>query len=368
MEVTIENPLDMHVHLRDGRMLELVAADTAKQMSGALVMPNLHPDPVMSVMDMTQYKDRIHKALADWMLEFTNADSVQRRSIQVFKPYMTLFFNAGLTKDLLSMAKDLGMLSVKLYPQGVTTNSDKGIDPLAGDDRMYEIFQHLSDLHIPLCVHPETIDDFVLDREREFTFQAVTEWATRFPKLKIIMEHISTAEAAGVVESYENVYATITLHHLIHTLDDVVGGMLQPHNFCKPIPKLPLDRERIQMLVQGGCDKVMLGTDSAPHEKRDKESHCGCAGVFSARYALEDLVQIFYQLDCMEHLQAFASDNAQRIYCINPPKKTVVLHPDESNTGKSSGIFVPNVPVPWRAAERRLWEIKEVRVPELTEA
>ncbi|MEL6931039.1 MAG: amidohydrolase family protein, partial [Cyanobacteria bacterium J06600_6] len=212
------------------------------------------------------------------------------------------------------------ILGVKLYPAGVTTNSADGVKAL---NQAETTMKHLEDLEIPLLVHGET-HGFVMDREKLFlpTFEHL---AQKFPKLQIIMEHITTADAVSLLDRYENIYATVTLHHLIITLDDVAGGLLRPHLFCKPIAKRPEDREALVNAAISAHPKLMFGSDSAPHPL-DKKEACGCAaGIFTAPIALQSLVELFDQHQALANLQAFVSDNAQRIYKIQPPAKTVTL-------------------------------------------
>ena len=300
---TLLMPLDMHLHLRDAVMLENVAPLTAYSFSGAIIMPNLVP-PVTTLEDVISYKERIMAAVPN----------------DYFEPYMTLFYQ-NYDKAFLETVVD-EITAIKLYPAGITTNSEGGVSSFDIEE-MRPTLQAMSDMEIPLCVHGET-DGFVMDREAEF--MSIYELlATSFPKLKIIMEHITTKEAVEMLDRHENLYATITVHHLLLTLDDVVGGMMMPHNFCKPIAKRPEDLDALLTVALDAHPKVMFGSDSAPHPKSKKES-CGCAaGVFTAPIALQLLCEIFEQYDKLDNLQAFVSDNAQNIYGICPEFKEVVL-------------------------------------------
>jgi dihydroorotase len=181
----------------------------------------------------------------------------------------------------------------------------------------------MEELGIPLCVHGES-EGFVMDREAEFIpiYEAL---AKRYPKLKIIMEHITTKAAVEALERFENLYATITLHHLYITLDDVAGGLLRPHLFCKPIAKRPEDRMALRRVAFSAHPKVMFGSDSAPHPRHAKEAPGCAAGVYTAPVALPALARLFEEAGVLENLQAFISDNAQRIYGITPPAKKVRL-------------------------------------------
>ncbi|HIM93584.1 MAG TPA: dihydroorotase, partial [Campylobacterales bacterium] len=198
----------------------------------------------------------------------------------------------------------------------------------------------MSELEIPLCIHGET-NGFVMDREAEFV--SIYEMlATNFPKLTIIMEHITTKASVEALDRFPNLYATITLHHLLITLDDVAGGMLQPHLFCKPIAKRPEDREALRKVALEGHPKVMFGSDSAPHPQHAKES-CGCAaGVFTAPIALQVLAELFEENSTVEKLQAFVSDNAQKIYKnIKVAQKTITLEKKSFIVPQKYGTVVP---------------------------
>jgi dihydroorotase len=213
----------------------------------------------------------------------------------------------------------------------------------------------MSELGIPLCVHGET-NGFVMDREAEFV-SIYERLATAFPDLKIIMEHITTKESVEALDKFENLYATITLHHLIITLDDVAGGMLKPHLFCKPIAKRPEDRSALLKVALEAHPKVMFGSDSAPHPKHAKEA-CGCAaGVFTAPIALQVLAELFENGNAsLENLQAFISGNAQKIYGVTPLSKTVTLEKKEFTVPSDyNGV------VPMYADETLAYSIRDVR-------
>lgn len=326
-------PLDMHLHLRDEDMLKIVAPLTSYSFSGAIVMPNLVP-PVTTVEAVKAYRHRIKEAM--------DGDD--------FEPFMTLFYQ-HYSREFLESARD-HITAVKIYPSGATTNSEGGVVNF-DIEPMRETLEAMSDLGIVLCVHGETMG-FVMDREAEF--MSVYEMlAVNFPKLKIIMEHITTREAVETLDKYENLYATITVHHLMITLDDVAGGMLRPHLFCKPIAKRPHDRDALLKIALAAHPKVMFGSDSAPHPKHKKES-CGCgAGVFTAPIALQLLCEIFEEHNALENLQAFVSDNAQRIYGVCPEYKEVVLVKRDFTVPQMYGEVVP-----MRAGEILKWSIERV--------
>lgn len=302
MEIKLRTPLDMHIHFRDGTMLNTVAPFTARAFSAAVIMPNLVP-PVNALAMLQAYRQRILEAIGG----------------EDFKPLMTVFFRDFSEPELVQLKDEI--IGVKLYPDGVTTNSSGGVTSLRDAERILHI---LEDLDIPLMVHGET-DGFVMDRETEF-LRIYAKWAKQFPRLRITMEHITTEDAVKLVSDYENLRATVTLHHLVLTLDDVLGGMLNPHFFCKPIIKRPEDREAIMAAALAAHPKLMFGSDSAPHPRSAKEAAQGAAGIFSAPVLLPCLAQFFEQHDALQHLQAFVSDNAKRLYGLQAiPEKEVVV-------------------------------------------
>ncbi len=326
-------PLDMHLHLRDGVMLENIAPLTAYSFSGAVIMPNLI-SPITTKEDLVAYKERIVAAAPN----------------DYFEPYMTLFYQNYDKNFLVDVAEEI--TAIKLYPAGITTNSDDGVSSFDIKE-MRPTLEAMSQLGIPLCIHGET-DGFVMDREAEF-MPIYELLAKNFPDLKIIMEHITTKAAVDMLDKYDNLYATITVHHLLLTLDDVVGGMMQPHLFCKPIAKRPEDLDALLSIALEAHPKVMFGSDSAPHPCNKKES-CGCAaGVFTAPIALQLLCEIFEQFDKLDNLQTFVSDNAQGIYGICPEFKEVVL--------EKRPFVVPDAysnVVPMYAGETLSWAIESV--------
>ena len=331
MQVQLTSPLDMHLHVRSGDMLKTVAPLSSKSFAGGLIMPNTTP-PITTKESLLKYKEEI--------LQATNSDN--------FTPYMTLFFKDDYTYEFLESVKD-DILAIKLYPAGITTNSEGGVSSL-GIDNLRPTLEAMSKLEIPLCIHGES-NGFVMDREAEF-IPIYKQLAAAFPKLKIIMEHITTKASADAVLEFDNLYATITLHHLYITLDDVAGGMLQPHLFCKPIAKRPEDREALLNLALSGNKKVMFGSDSAPHPRSAKEAPGCAAGVFTAPIALQLLTQLFANHDKLENLQAFVGDNAQKIYNISPIKKDIILERKEFEIPEKYKDVVP-----FMAKEKIEWSI-----------
>lgn len=300
MSLQLDSPLDMHLHLREGAMLRVVAPLSAEHFAGGVIMPNLVP-PVDTLDRLHAYRAEIDAAIAG----------------SGFEPYLTLFFR-NYSEAELRAARDQ-IIGVKLYPAGVTTNSAGGVSDLDGVDETLALMERLG---IPLLVHGET-HGFVLDREVEF-LPVYERLARRFPRLTIVMEHITTRQSVSLLDAYPNLFATITLHHLLITLDDVAGELLNPHLFCKPIAKRPEDREA---LIEAALlhPKVMFGSDSAPHPIRAKEAAGCAAGVFSAPVILPLLAELFERQGALDRLQDFVSGNARRIYRITPPAKLITL-------------------------------------------
>ena len=317
-EIFLQSPLDMHIHFREGAMLDLVAPLSAETFAGGVIMPNLVP-PVADLERLEWYTGEVRRAVGD----------------HVFTPYMALFFRNYSEADLAAVRESI--IGIKLYPEGVTTNSEGGVKSVSDAEQTMAMMQ---DMDIPLLVHGEVPESFVMDRENDF-LPTYDELAQKFPRLKIIMEHITTAAAVKLLDRYENVHATVTLQHLLITLDDVAGGLLNPHLFCKPIAKRPEDRDALLHAALTAHPKLMFGSDSAPHPLEKKEC-CGCAaGVFTAPVALAMLAELFDAHDALDKLQAFVSGNAQSIYGLTPPAKTVHLVKEPCTVPAKYGDVVP---------------------------
>ena len=294
-------------------------------------MPNLVP-PVDNLERLIKYREEIIAVKGD----------------HVFEPLMMLFFRSYTEAEL--QAARSHIFGIKLYPAGATTNSEAGVRELSAAESTLKLMEAMG---IPLMVHGET-HGFVMEREREF-LASYEYLAQTFPNLKITMEHITTRDAVELLDRYENLYATVTLHHLLITLDDVVGGLMNPHLFCKPIAKCPQDREALLAAALRGHPKLMFGSDSAPHPISKKEC-CGCAaGVFSAPVCLPNLVELFEQQGALNNLQAFVSDNARRIHGFEPAAKRVKLEKVEMQVPEKYGDVVP-----YRAGEQIAWSVKAV--------
>lgn len=333
MNITLNSPLDMHLHLRDGEMLKLTAPLSA-DFAGAVIMPNLVP-PVTTPAAMQAYDARIAAAM-------NGSD---------FTRYMTLFFTPLGEAELITAKNTPGFFGFKLYPAGITTNSEGGISDMAQADTTLRLMEELG---IPLLVHGES-HGFVMDREQEF-LAVYRHLATRYPRLKLSMEHITTAAALQLLDEFPNICATVTLQHLIITLDDVAGGALRPHLFCKPIAKRPEDRDALLQAALSGHPRLMFGSDSAPHPRCKKEA-CGCAaGVFTGPVALPKLAEIFAAHGALNKLQAFVSDNACRWYGLQPVQKTVTLQNTPMEVPASYRSYGEQV-IPMYAGESIGWSI-----------
>lgn len=282
----IRKPDDFHVHLRDGELLKTVLPHTTQTFKRALVMPNLKR-PIVEAADVWRYRDEIRRLSED----------------SGFEPLMTLKLTQDTTPALIEYARR-DIVAVKYYPEGATTNSEGGVSDIMS---LSETLRAIESCGLVLCVHAELASGFCLDREREF--MPTIRWLhTSFPKLRIVVEHITTTDAIETVCCMgPEVAATITPHHLILTLDDVVGDKLQPHNFCKPIAKRPRDRYALLRAATSGNPKFFLGTDSAPHTQETKECSSGCAGCFTAPLAIPLLADIFYSAGALATLGDFTS-------------------------------------------------------------
>lgn len=300
-------------------------------------MPNLVP-PVTDPGAMVAYAERISAAMGQNTL---------------FSKYMTLFFTRQ-TEQQLTLAKETpGFFGFKLYPAGITTNSEGGVSNLADAESTLKMMEEMD---IPLLVHGES-HGFVMDREAEF-LSVYRTLAQKYPKLRLCMEHITTAAALDLLDEFENLCATVTLQHLIITLDDVAGGALKPHLFCKPIAKRPGDRDALLQAALNGHPRLMFGSDSAPHPRCNKET-CGCAaGVFTAPLSLPKLAEIFAANNALAHLQNFISGNACRIHGLTPVAKQVTLHDVPMSVPASYRSFGQQV-VPMYAGEEIGWSIKD---------
>jgi dihydroorotase len=308
-KITITTPDDWHLHFRDGDMLGETVPATARCFARAIVMPNLVP-PVVNAKLAMEYKTRILAA---------------RPQGSSFKPLMTLYLTNQTTKQDIIDAKNSGVIAVKLYPAGATTNSDqavRGIEPL------YPVFEEMQKQGLLLLVHGEVTENHVdiFDREKVFIDQYMAKLVLAFPELKVVFEHITTSDAADfVLAGASNLAATITPQHLLLNRNDLLVGGIKPHNYCLPVLKRSSHQQALREVVASGSNKFFLGTDSAPHSKKAKENACGCAGCYSAWSALELYTQVFDELDALDKLEGFASFHGADFYALPRNSGTVTL-------------------------------------------
>ena len=307
--LTIRRPDDWHLHLRDGAMLELVAPATARCFGRAIVMPNLVP-PVTTVAAARAYRDRIRAAVGD----------------QPFEPLMTAYLTDTIDPAEIARGFEEGVLrACKLYPAGATTNSDRGVSDVA---RIHPVLERMAAMGMPLLVHGEVVDAEVdiFDREKVFLERVLAPTLERFPDLKVVLEHITTADSVAFVEAGgDRLAATVTAHHLRIDRNDILVGGIQPHMYCLPVAKRRRHKEALRAAVANGSPKFFLGTDSAPHARPAKESACGCAGIYSAPVALESYAQTFDELGCLDRLEGFASLHGPAFYGLEPNAETITL-------------------------------------------
>lgn len=310
VRLTLRRPDDWHVHLRDDALLASVVGYTARQFARAIVMPNLSP-PITTVAAAAAYRDRILDALAPGV-DFT--------------PLMTCYLTDTIEAGEVERGFAEGVFTAcKLYPAHATTNSDHGVTDIR---KIYPVLEVMQRIGMPLLLHGEVTDRHVdiFDREAAFIDRILTKLIADFPALKVVFEHITTAEAAAFVEAAgPNLAATITPHHLAINRNAMFDGGIRPHVYCLPIAKREDHRLALRAAATSGSAKFFLGTDSAPHAVSDKESACGCAGIFNAPFALESYASVFEEEGALHHLEAFASENGPRFYGLPLNSGTVSL-------------------------------------------
>lgn len=339
--ITITRPDDWHLHLRDGDALKAVLPDTARQFARAIVMPNLRP-PVTTTELAIAYRQRILEALPAGMS---------------FEPLMTLYLTDNTSADEIAKAKTSGLVhGVKLYPAGATTNSDSGVTSL---DKCAGALAAMEKLGVPLLVHAEVTDSDVdvFDRELVFIERHMIPLLKKYPDLKVVFEHITTKDAADFVAlAPANVAATITAHHLLMNRNDMFKGGIQPHHYCLPVLKRETHRVALVKAATSGSSKFFVGTDSAPHAKHTKEAACGCAGMYTARTALELYAEAFESVHALDKLEAFASFNGADFYGLprNTERITLVK---ESWKVPGSLPYEGDVLVPLRAGQMVHWKM-----------
>lgn len=303
-EITIRTPDDFHVHLRDGDLLARVLPFTANVFGRALVMPNLTP-PILTGAQADNYRKDI-----EFLRHRGDLRAMFKRD---FVPLMTIKLTGETTPDTIVGAKTRQVIAAKLYPAGVTTNSADGVSDFQSE-KLHDVFATMADRGMVLCVHAETPGIPSLRREEHFIDNYVLSWAERHPKLKIVIEHATTRRAIDVTRSYSNIGCSLTVHHMLLTLDDVIGDKLDPHCFCKPIAKSEDDRQAIIEAATSGAPDFFLGTDSAPHLIKNKHAAGAAAGCFTAPVAMELLTQVFEERGALSTLEMFASENGARFY------------------------------------------------------
>ncbi len=339
--LTITRPDDWHLHLRDGEAMRSIVGATARVFARAVVMPNLRP-PVTTVDSAAAYRERVAGALP--------ADSR-------FAPLMTLYLTDHTSAEEIVKARKSGfVIGIKYYPAGATTNSESGVTDLA---RVWPVLAAMEQAGLPLLVHGEVTDPGVdvFDRERVFVEGPLTRIVHAFPALKVVVEHITTAEAADFVAAASaNVAATITPQHLLYSRSALFAGGVRPHLYCLPILKREAHRQAIVRAAISGNPKYFLGTDSAPHARHTKESSCCAAGCYSAHAALELYAEAFEAAGALDRLEGFASFHGADFYGLPRNTDTITLRreswkvPDQYALGESTVV-------PLRAGENVHWRV-----------
>lgn len=344
--ISIPRPDDWHLHLRDESILAAVLPDTARIFGRAIVMPNLRP-AVCTARDAAAYRSRIEA-------------SIPKRSN--FTPLMTAYLTDATDPfDLRAGWNDGIFHAAKLYPAGATTNADDGVTDIL---QLNNVFEMLQELNMPLLIHGETMDQQVdiFDREAVFIENTLSPLHQRYPAMRIILEHITTSEGVAFVEAADaNVAATITPHHLMLNRSNIFNGGLRPHYYCLPIAKREHHRRSLRVAATSGNPKFFLGTDSAPHLTSDKESDCGCAGVYNAATAMSCYTQVFDEEQSLDKLAGFASHHGPDFYHL--PRNTEMITlvrsetleppPDIEVDGDKIRQFLPETPVRWHLIDEQ---------------
>ncbi len=345
MELRITTPDDWHLHLRDGEPMKDIVAHSARTFARAVVMPNLRP-PITTVADARAYRRRICDAIPEGM---------------PFEPLMTLYLTDKTPpSEIIEAAADATIAGVKLYPAGATTNSDAGVTDL---ERVLPVLEAMSDHGLPLLVHGEVADSGVdiFDREMVFIENVLSPLIDRVPGLRVVLEHITTAEAVGwVLQARSGVAATITPHHLMLDRNAIFNDGINPHHYCLPILKRDTDREALLWAATSGSPRFFLGTDSAPHARNAKECAHGCAGMFSAHAAIEFYAEVFEEAGALDLLEGFASFHGADFYGLPRNEGFVTLVreewsvPSEFDFGDAEVVPLgAGGTVRWRLVERK---------------
>ena len=340
----LTRPDDWHLHLRDGAMLEGVAAESARNFGRAIIMPNLVP-PVVTAAQALAYKGRILAALP---------------KNSTFQPLMTLYLTEQTDPDDLASAHASGLVTAaKLYPAGATTNSESGVQNF---NKLQPVLERMAEIGMPMCVHGEVTDADVdiFDREAVFIDRILDPLRRRVPNLKVVMEHITTAEGIAYAKSAPGkLAATITTHHLIINRNHILAGGLRPHYYCLPVAKRETHRLALLDAATSGNPCYFLGTDSAPHADSVKESACGCAGVFSATNTMSCLAEIFDRAGALDRLEGFTSLFGPKFYELAPNPDQITLtkgapikFPSHIDTGAGPvTLFNPGIDLHWMVTD-----------------
>ncbi|XP_009136467.1 dihydroorotase, mitochondrial isoform X1 [Brassica rapa] len=342
MELTITQPDDWHLHLRDGDLLHAVVPHSASNFRRAIVMPNLKP-PVTTTSAAVTYRESIMEALPHG---------------SSFDPLMTLYLTDKTHPHEIKLARESGVVyAVKLYPAGATTNSQDGVTDLFG--KCLPVLEEMVKQNMPLLVHGEVTDPNidVFDREKIFIETVLQPLIQHLPQLKVVMEHITTMDAVNFVQSCKEgfVGATVTPQHLLLNRNALFQGGFQPHNYCLPVLKREIHREAIVKAVTSGSKKFFLGTDSAPHERRRKESACGCAGIYSAPVALSLYAKVFDEAGALDKLEAFTSFNGPDFYGLPRNSSKITLKKDPWKVPEAFSFSFGDI-IPMFAGETLQWQ------------
>ena len=340
--LTLRRPDDWHLHLRDGAVLKAVLPETARHFGRALVMPNLVP-PVVTAEDAAAYRDRILAAKPDG---------------SQFRPIMTLYLTEDSDPVNIRAAAEIGLIrAVKLYPAGATTNSSSGVRDFS---KVRRVLETMAVIGLPLCVHGEVTDPEVdiFDREKVFLDKVLDPIRRDIPKLRVVLEHITTSDGIDYVQAQPEglMGGTITTHHLIIDRNHLLVGGIRPHYYCLPVAKRARHRDALVAAAISGNPRFFLGTDSAPHTDDNKESACGCAGVFSATNTLSCLAEVFERENALDKLEGFASLHGPAFYKLAPnedkitlkKRKKPVSYPEKIKSKKGPiTVFDPGFPLHW---------------------
>lgn len=343
-KLIIRRPDDWHLHVRDNEILKAVLPYSSREYARAIIMPNLTP-PLKKTNEIIAYRDRILAALP---------------KEHKFTPLMTMYLSDDTEVNDLLMGFNQGIIeAVKLYPANATTNSAHGVSSI---DKISAVLDAMQQADIPLLIHGEVTDPHVdiFDREAKFIENTLAPLASRYPNLRIVAEHITTKEAAEfVIESNENIAATITPQHILLNRNALFKGGIRPHNYCLPILKREKHREAlVKAITSSNCQRLFLGTDSAPHEKGSKESACGCAGTFNAPVALAVYASVFERENALDKLEAFTSINGAKFY--RKPVNEDFITLEKKPQIIPEIITVPGIGniVPFLAGEEIEWTVK----------